>query len=139
MWDQPLTDTEIETKIRNMISRAGTGHAILGYFICDEPGASMFPRLAKAVKYVRKYAPGKIISQIETDVPMMVGEFKNKEGEKYVMIVNLSLKKSAPFKIITHENLTRVEHINAVNGHVVPFDTNKDYWLVAGQGILIKL
>ena len=43
-----------------MIKRARGSDEVLGYFICDEPGASQFPRLAKAVEYVRKYDPGKI-------------------------------------------------------------------------------
>lgn len=60
MWDGELTDEQIETKIKAMIERYGDSDAIVGFFICDEPGASMFPRLGKAVECVKKYAPGKL-------------------------------------------------------------------------------
>ena len=61
LWDDySMSDKEIEEIIRKMVQRTGNSETVLGYFICDEPGASMFPRLAKAVEYVNKYAPGKL-------------------------------------------------------------------------------
>ncbi len=55
-----LPDDEIERRVRWMIEEAGDSPAVLGYFIIDEPGASQFPALRKAVDAVRKYAPGKL-------------------------------------------------------------------------------
>jgi hypothetical protein len=34
--------------------------AVLGYFICDEPGVQEFPALGKAVAAVKRFAPGKL-------------------------------------------------------------------------------
>ncbi len=55
-----LSDEEIERRVRWMIEEAGDSPAVLGYFIMDEPGASQFEALGKAVAAVRKYAPGKL-------------------------------------------------------------------------------
>ena len=61
LWDdESLSDRDIKEIIRKMVQRTGNSEAVLGFFICDEPGASMFPRLAKAVEYVHLYAPGKL-------------------------------------------------------------------------------
>jgi hypothetical protein len=55
-----LSDAEIERRVKNNIDGAGSNPAIMGYFITDEPGASDFPALAKAVAAVKKYAPDKM-------------------------------------------------------------------------------
>ncbi len=55
-----LSDAEIDRRVKNNIDGAGSNPAIVGYFITDEPGASDFPALAKAVAAVKKYAPGKM-------------------------------------------------------------------------------
>lgn len=58
-WLQ-LTDQELDEQMRILIEKAGHSDAILGYYIMDEPSASHFSYLAKAVKAVQKYAPGKL-------------------------------------------------------------------------------
>jgi hypothetical protein len=55
-----LSDAEIDRRVKTMVERAGTGKAVLGYSIIDEPGVTVFPKLAKAVAAVKKYAPGKL-------------------------------------------------------------------------------
>jgi len=61
MWKkQNLTDDQSDRKIRDMGQRNPDSPAVLGYFICDEPGASAFGKLAVAVECVKKYAPGKL-------------------------------------------------------------------------------
>jgi hypothetical protein len=55
-----LPDAEIDRRVKDMIAASGANPAIKGYFITDEPGASDFPALAKAVAAVKKYAPGKL-------------------------------------------------------------------------------
>ena len=45
--------------------------------------------------------PGEYVKSVESDAPMMVGEFTGKKGEHYVMVVNLSLEKSAKFVLNT--------------------------------------
>ena len=58
-WKQ-LSDPEIDARIRRVVQQCGRSETVLGYFIMDEPGASYFPALAKAVAAVKKYAPGKL-------------------------------------------------------------------------------
>jgi hypothetical protein len=55
-----MTEQEIETKIKAAAERTARNSAVLGYFITDEPGASNFPGLAKAVEAVKRFAPGKL-------------------------------------------------------------------------------
>ena len=55
-----MSDEEIDQTVKQMVEAAGNNPAVLGYFIMDEPGAPVFPALAKAVAAVKKYAPGKL-------------------------------------------------------------------------------
>jgi len=55
-----VPDRDIDPLIEKWIKGAGDGKSILGYFIIDEPGTPKFPKLAKAVAAVKKYAPGKL-------------------------------------------------------------------------------
>ncbi len=55
-----LSDAEIESRIIRIVVKTKHSPAVMGYFITDEPGATAFPALAKAVAAVKKYAPGKL-------------------------------------------------------------------------------
>ncbi len=55
-----LSDEAIDQGIRKMVEKAGSSKAVLGYAIMDEPGTQAFPKLARAVAAVKKYAPGKL-------------------------------------------------------------------------------
>jgi len=55
-----LSDEQIDRTVRQVVESAGGSPAVLGYFLTDEPGAPAFPALAKAVRAVKKYAPGKL-------------------------------------------------------------------------------
>jgi hypothetical protein len=55
-----LSDAEIDKRVQTMVARYGNSDAIVGYYLNDEPSATMFPALAKAVAAVRKYAPDKL-------------------------------------------------------------------------------
>jgi hypothetical protein len=84
--------------------------------------------------------PGGWAQQLTSEEPMMVGEFRDADGTNYLMVVNLSLEKSARFDVQTKlpseemylvsvgeaaHPLERISHKNGV-------------WLPAGQGVLIK-
>jgi hypothetical protein len=84
--------------------------------------------------------PGGWAQQLTSEEPMMVGEFRDADGTNYLMVVNLSLGKSARFDVQTKipseemylvsvgeatHPLERISHKNGV-------------WLPAGQGVLIK-
>jgi len=83
--------------------------------------------------------PGNWVQKIETDAPMMVGEFVSATGTKYVMVVNLSLERSAKFDIKTKIDQEKIWTLNVgENGELVQARHKDGIWLTAGQGILIK-
>lgn len=57
-WSK-MSDEQIDQYVEKMVKNGGSSKAIIGYHICDEPSSTAFPFLAKVVKAVRKYAPGK--------------------------------------------------------------------------------
>ena len=69
----------------------------------------------------------------------MVGEFNHKNGERYAMIVNLSLEKSALFTLKTNPPDRPIRLVSATDGSVCPFDAKAGLWLTAGQGVLLGL
>ena len=83
--------------------------------------------------------PGKVVKDVKSDTPMMIGEFKCDDGKDYVMIVNLSLQKSAKFILDTIKSYQKIQFISAEDGTLCPIDNKEGVWLVAGQGVLIKL
>ena len=90
---------------------------------------------------------------------MMIGEFESEKGNRYVMVVNLSLERSARFvlktdmenerlfvvstgeqppyfrEIVTAES-RKAPQVN--NADQIARSKEKAYWLPAGQGGLIK-
>lgn len=93
--------------------------------------------------------PGRLIDRVESRTsikgfsdakpPIMVGEFEGKDGSSYVMLVNLSLEKSANFIIHTRKEYAKKQVISAVDGTAEPLDETNGHWLVPGQGVLIAL
>ena len=55
-----VPDQEIDAHVKQMVETTADNPTVLGYFIRDEPGASLFPKLAKIVAAMKKYAPGKL-------------------------------------------------------------------------------
>jgi hypothetical protein len=83
--------------------------------------------------------PGKWVEKAESDVPLMVGEFESAGGTKYVMVVNLSLEKSARFDIKTKIDQEKIWILDVgENGRFVQASHKNGIWLTAGQGVLIK-
>ena len=98
-----------------------------GVYFTDPPPVPSLPLL-----------PGRLIQGVEVDVPMMVGEFTGDDGADYVMVVDLSLEQSAKFALKTAEN-RGFQIVSAENGEGIAADLERGLWLVAGQGMLIKL
>jgi hypothetical protein len=62
-WKGPwtkLSDREIEQRVIALIGATAKDPNVLGYFVSDEPRASAFPALGKAVAAVKRHAPGKL-------------------------------------------------------------------------------
>jgi hypothetical protein len=58
-WAQ-MSDEQIDQAVRSLVEEVHGDSAVIGYFITDEPGATEFAALGKAVAAVHKYAPGKL-------------------------------------------------------------------------------
>jgi hypothetical protein len=81
--------------------------------------------------------PGKVIEAVASAQPIMVGEFEGDGGEKYAMVVNLSLEASSNVKLTTQAK--KIEQISSVDGSVSPIEKDNSIWLTAGQGVLLKI
>ena len=83
--------------------------------------------------------PGNLVEAVTCPTPVMVGEFKHSNGDSFVMIVNLSLERSASFTLTTRQPYKSIKIVSAVDGSLSPFDQKAGLWLVAGQGVLLAL
>lgn len=93
--------------------------------------------------------PGRIVLEVHSTAsprgfsdgkpPIMVGEFQDKQGHDYVMLVNLSLESSANVKIATAKAYKTKQTVSPEDGRLLPLDEENGYWLLAGHGTLIKL
>jgi hypothetical protein len=104
--------------------------------------------------------PGEHVLGVESEQPLMIGEMLSEKGNRYIMVVNLSLEKSARFVLNTkigNERLFVVSPTeekpffmeilshNSRNSSIKPkteeqekLAGQKAYWLPAGQGVLIR-
>jgi len=90
--------------------------------------------------------PGNVVESVNSDGPMMIGEFVNDIGKRYVMIVNLSLDHSVKFAFSSKiaQGNTWVISMNK-DKYQMPKMKKRDmsnyksgYLLKAGEGVLIK-
>ena len=94
--------------------------------------------------------PGKLVNDVESTASprgfiektpaFMVGEFVDRDGNDYAMLVNLSLEHSARFHLKTVKDYASVEKISPIDGSLSPLITNETgEWLLPGHGVLLKL
>jgi hypothetical protein len=84
--------------------------------------------------------PGKLVEKIDSPTPILVGEFDGPEGEKWVMLVNQSLRESAKPKITwVGQTGKDVRVVSPVDGSLRPIEPDQSLWLTAGQGALLRL
>jgi hypothetical protein len=93
--------------------------------------AGRIVREAQAKASPRGFAP--------TALPVMVGEFQDATGVDHLMIVNLSLERSANIRLQTHKTYVSKQVFSAQDGHTLPLDEENGLWLTAGQGALIRV
>lgn len=55
-----LTQEEADAIVEKAVAATKDDPSVLGYYLIDEPGASLFPGLGKFVAAIEKYAPGKL-------------------------------------------------------------------------------
>jgi hypothetical protein len=82
--------------------------------------------------------PGRLVESVSCVNLLMVGEFRHGEGADYVMVVNLSLERSAKFLLTPKEPVRSIHLVSAVTGNSAPPKSNEEPWLVAGQGVLLR-
>jgi hypothetical protein len=93
--------------------------------------------------------PGRIVKHVRTTTsargfaalspPVMVGEFRDRAGGDYVMIVNLSLERSIYFDLELLKGYRKLQVYSAVEAKLSPFGEREGHWLTPGQGELLKL
>ena len=94
--------------------------------------------------------PGKLIKKIDSTASprgfiekkpaFMVGEFVDRDGNDYVMLVNLSLEHSARFHLETVKDYASIEKFSPMDGSLSPLITDATgEWVLPGHGILLKL
>lgn len=83
--------------------------------------------------------PAQFTQELRSDTPLMVGEFSGSAGEKYVMLVNLSLQKSSKVFPKMSGAHKVAGYISPVDGSLLKLDKEDSLWLTAGQGALLKL
>lgn len=89
------------------------------------PPAGRLPRL-----------PGKIVRSIRSPTLVMVGELAGAQGERYALVVNLSLARSA--KVVVEARARSIRRVSPVDRSLAPLAAGS-LWLPAGQGALLKL
>jgi hypothetical protein len=99
-----------------------------GVFFTAPPPVESLPRL-----------PGRVIQEVDTNVPLMIGEFRSDEGVDHVMVVNLSLENSAHFVLKRTDGRTTAQVFSPEDGSTASQDLAKGLWLAAGQGALFRL
>lgn len=55
-----MSDRAIFERVKGLVDDSAGSDALIGYFLADEPTASEFPALGKAVAVVKELAPGKL-------------------------------------------------------------------------------
>ena len=83
--------------------------------------------------------PGELVEEVDSPVPVMVGEFAGRDGSAYALLVNLSLERSAPFTITLAGGRQVRAQASVDDGHFDPVDTARPCWLTAGQGALLAV
>ena len=115
---------------------AGTSlEPAIGSIVLPRSGFLPAPAPAKSLPLL----PGDLIKAVSCATPVMVGEFKDSSADAYVMIVNLSLERSAEFTLTTTQSHDSIKIVSPVDGSLSPFDQKNGLWLTAGQGALLEL
>ncbi len=106
------------------------------YFTAPAADKSLPLLPGRVVKAVRATSSLRGLGAATSSV--MVGEFTDGAGADYVMLVNLSLERSANVKFETAKDYETRQVISAEDGRLSPLDAQRGHWLTPGQGMLVK-
>jgi len=109
-----------------------------GVFFTSPPPVKDLPLLpGQFVQEVQSTASPRGLA--DTKPPVMDGEFQDEEGHDYVMLVNLSLERSANIKIGTVKTCKAKQFFSPEDGRLLPLDEENGHWLLSGHGVVVKL
>ena len=97
------------------------------YFTSPAPAAGL-PELS-----------GAIVKDVKAGSPLMVGEFKDRENNDYVMIVNLSLAKSVKCTLELEREFGVYRVYSSADARITEIPAENGIWLTAGEGKLLKI
>ena len=78
------------------------------------------------------------MARVESERPVMVGEFRHQDGAAYVMVVNLDLLNGASFTLELQSSLRQLQSVRASAGSVVLEDADAPIYLDPGHGALFR-
>lgn len=114
-----------QVKVLGPVLRPLTGTGV--YFTAPQPAPAL-PQL-----------PGQLVASVVCEQPLMIGEFTGPHSEEYAVIVNLSLRESAQFKLTPHDPHADVRQLSAVDASELSLDPGNAAWLPAGQGLVLHI
>lgn len=82
--------------------------------------------------------PGRLVESVSCANPLVIGEFRHGDGQDYVMVVNLSLQRSARFQLSSRGSTRSIYLVSAVTDASVQLKPADETWLVAGGGVLLR-
>ncbi len=140
----PIDDTDNKTMTWHYLQTVNHQVKTLGPTMNHLESTGVFFTSPPQVKGLPEL-PGRVVTEIQCDVPMMLGEFKEQAGAPvedsadYCMVVNLSLERSACFTLKAEGKPIDGSLVSPENGALLPLGKEEGTWLVAGQGALIKV
>lgn len=134
----PLDKDEDRTVVWRYLQEVNRQLSILGPIVKQLKSTGVYFTSPAPVESL-PVLPGQTVESIESEDPLMIGEFENAKGDKYVMVVNLNLRKSSKFILHTKIKNEKIWMLEVgEKGKFIETNINADYWLTAGAGILIK-
>lgn len=82
---------------------------------------------------------GDVVKEAVANTPLMVGEFTDTDGSRWVMVVNLSFFDTATVKLTLQEGFSGVEVFSQATGKLKKTDVTKAFYLAPGMGRLVKV
>lgn len=82
--------------------------------------------------------PGSRLTALESEMPLMAGEFEDAASRPYVMLTNLSPERSAHIRCIWEQGHNTLEAFSVGSGGWQPAPADDNFWLAPGMGMLLR-
>lgn len=134
----PIDASKNKTKTWYYLQKVNEQISMLGRKMNHLNSTGLFFSDASLIKDLPKL-PGRLVKQVGSEAPVMVGEFEHYDGTKYAMIVNLSLEKTTNITLEPNSNFSKIQLIEPDEGTLKAIEMKHDIFLLPGQGRLFKL